>query len=84
MIRVTRFDGTVLFINANAIKSVQAAPDTVITLLNDQDRFMVRERRDTVIQAILAYQRFVHQPLSGEETAAMERFILDAHTDINE
>ncbi|RLT34427.1 MAG: flagellar protein FlbD [Chloroflexi bacterium] len=84
MIRVTRFDGSVLFINANAIKSVQAAPDTIITLLNDQDRFMVREARDVVIQAILTYQRYVHQPLSGDATTAMERFILDAQTDINE
>ncbi|GBL18389.1 hypothetical protein LBMAG37_00680 [Anaerolineae bacterium] len=84
MIRVTRFDGTVLFINANAIKSIQAAPDTIITLLNDQDRYMVRESRETVVQAILTYQRYVHQPLSGDATTAMERFILDAQSDINE
>ena len=51
---------------------------------NDTFDGSMRERRDTVIQAILSYQRFVHQPLSGEETAAMERFILEAHTDINE
>lgn len=84
MIRVTRFDGSVLFINANAIKSIQAAPDTIITLLNDQDRFMVRESRDAVVQAILTYQRYVHQPLSADATMAMERFILDAQMDINE
>jgi|GEM_PF-1197246 uncharacterized protein YlzI (FlbEa/FlbD family) len=84
MVRVTRFDGSVVFINANAIKSIQAAPDTIITLLNDQDRFMVRESRDVVVQAILTYQRYVHQPLSEDETMAMERFILDAQMDIDE
>jgi flagellar protein FlbD len=41
MIKVTRLNDSVLMINADMIQSLQATPDTVITLTNnDSARFM--------------------------------------------
>ncbi len=36
MIRVTRFNGTKIYLNAELIQSVEGTPDTVITLTNNK------------------------------------------------
>jgi len=56
MITVTRLDKRVVVINAEMIKMVEAAPDTIITLLNG-DTLMVRETVDQVVERAIDYAR---------------------------
>ena len=59
MIKVTRLNDSVLVINADMIQSVQATPDTLITLSNN-DKIMVKEPIEEVSQRIVDYQRAVY------------------------
>jgi flagellar protein FlbD len=61
MIRLTRFNGTNFYINAEMIQTVEGTPDTVITLTNNT-KIVVRERAEAVIERIIDYQRAVHNP----------------------
>ncbi len=68
MIRVTRFNGTQIYLNAELIQSVEGTPDTVITLTN-QIKIVVKDEPKAVVNAIIAYQQQVHTPImqSGEK-----------------
>lgn len=61
MVRVTRLNGAEIVVNAGAIESLEATPDTVVRLVNGR-RLAVRETVDEVIEKVIAYQREVHQP----------------------
>jgi flagellar protein FlbD len=61
MISITRFNGTIISINADLIQSVEGTPDTVITLTNNV-KVVVREKPQEVIRKIITYQRLVHNP----------------------
>jgi flagellar protein FlbD len=61
MINLTRFNGTTYYLNAELIQSVEATPDTVITLTNNV-KVVVKESAAMVIKSILEYQRLVHNP----------------------
>ena len=52
MIKVTRFNNSVLLINAENIQSVEANPDTVITFIN-RDRLLVKEPVEEVTHRIV-------------------------------
>lgn len=69
MIQVTRFNNSVLLINAENIQSVEANPDTIITFVN-RDRIMVKERAEEVSQRIVQYRRIVQQPTAGGDDFA--------------
>jgi len=56
MIPVTRLDKRVVVINVEMIKMVEAAPDTIITLING-DTLMVRESVDEVVRLAVDYAR---------------------------
>ncbi|MDA8217880.1 MAG: flagellar FlbD family protein [Dehalococcoidales bacterium] len=56
MIRVTRMDGTTLFLNSDLIESVEATPDTVVRLTT-QKRIIVRESPRRVVSLIIGYRR---------------------------
>jgi len=63
MIKVTRLRATVpeLVINAELIETVEANPDTVITLTTG-NRIIVQESVDEVIRRVVEYRRAIHQP----------------------
>lgn len=61
MVTVTRLDGSVVVLNAELIESIEAVPDTVITLVN-QRKVVVREPAEVVVERVLAYQRAVRGP----------------------
>lgn len=64
MIQVTRLNGSELTLNADLIETIEATPDTVITLSNEH-RWVVRERVDEVIDRVVAYKRRIYAgPLS--------------------
>jgi flagellar protein FlbD len=58
MIKVTRLNGEEFVINAELIRFVESRPDTYITMTTD-DRFLVRESVDEVIQLSVDYARSV-------------------------
>ena len=55
MIRVTRLNGTETVINAELIESVEATPDTVISLTTGH-RYVVHESVAEVVARVLAYR----------------------------
>jgi flagellar protein FlbD len=56
MIKVTRLNDSILVINVDMIRSLQAIPETVITFTNN-DKIMVKEPLEEVSQRIVEYQR---------------------------
>lgn len=69
MINLTRLNGSTYFLNAELIQSVEATPDTVITLTNDI-KVIVKEPASIVINSIIEYQRLVHNPEIMQFTGA--------------
>ncbi len=66
MIELTRLNGKKLILNADLIESVEATPDTVITLLNGH-KYVVEESADKVIELILEYKRKIFHGKIKEE-----------------
>lgn len=56
MIKVTRFDRSELYVNAELIEFIEATPDTVITTTTGK-KVVAREPVDEVIKRIVAYRR---------------------------
>jgi len=71
MIKVTRFNNSVLLINAENIQSVEANPDTVITFIN-RDRLLVKEPVEEVTHRIVAYRRVIQAPAECTEPVFAE------------
>ncbi len=72
MVRVHRFDGSELVVNADLIEMIEATPDTVITLTTGK-KIVVRDSVDEVVSAVIAYKQVValgpRKP-AGEDAAA--------------
>ena len=62
MIKVTKFDGREIYLNAEHILQVEATPDTVITLTVG-DSLLVKENPEEVIERIIDYRQRVNQPI---------------------
>lgn len=58
MIQLTRLNNARLAVNCDLIKYVEAAPDTVITLLNGE-KLVVRETPEQVIERVRDFRRSV-------------------------
>lgn len=56
MIRITRLNGEVYWLNPHLIESVAGTPDTTITLTTGK-KLVVREKPEEVLEAIVAYRR---------------------------
>ena len=63
LIKVTRLRAKEpeLVINAELIETVEANPDTVITLTTG-NRIIVKEDPDEIIRRVVAYRRSIHRP----------------------
>ena len=55
MIELTRLNGRTMMLNSDLIKSAEASPDTMLTLINGE-KLIVREEIDAVVEKILAYR----------------------------
>jgi flagellar protein FlbD len=60
VIRVTRLNGSNVYVNAEFIQFVESTPDTVITLTNEV-KLVVKESPEDVISEIVSYRREVFQ-----------------------
>jgi flagellar protein FlbD len=56
MIKVTRLDHSELVVNAELIETVEATPDTVITLTSGK-KLVVSEHVDEIIRRVMEYRR---------------------------
>ena len=57
MIVLHRLNGKEFVLNAEQIKFVESTPDTVITLIVDDEKFMVKEPVDEVLRKVIEYKR---------------------------
>ena len=55
MIELTRLNGIPILLNSDLIKTAEASPDTMITLINGE-KLIVREERSEVLDRVLAYR----------------------------
>lgn len=58
MIKLSRLDGREFVLNALLVETVDAVPDTLITLTNGR-KYVVRESVDEVLDKTRAYHRSV-------------------------
>ena len=81
MIQLTRLNNARLALNCDLIKYVEAAPDTVITLLNGE-KLVVRESSEEVIERVRDFRRSVataraaqseglREPAAADESPAL-------------
>jgi len=54
MIEVTRLNGSKLMINAALIETIEATPDTIITLITGK-KIIIKETPQTVVQRAVKY-----------------------------
>ena len=56
MIEVTRFSGAAMVLSADLIETVEATPDTVITLTSGK-KLLVKEPVDEVVRRVIEFRR---------------------------
>lgn len=61
MIKVNRLDDREIVVNAELIETVEATPDTIITLTTGK-KIIARDPVDEVIQKVIAYRRAIASP----------------------
>jgi len=55
MIELTRLNGNPMILNSDLIKTAEASPDTMLTLINGE-KLIVREQTAEVVDKVLAYR----------------------------
>jgi flagellar protein FlbD len=55
MIELTRLNGRAIMLNSDLIKTAEASPDTMLTLINGE-KVIVREEPAEVMERIVAYR----------------------------
>lgn len=55
MIELTRLNGQPMMVNSDLIKTAEASPDTMLTLINGE-KLIVREGLDEVTERVLGYR----------------------------
>jgi len=79
MIKVTKFSGVEVALNAELIETIEATPDTVITLTNGK-KLMVKEPVDEIVERVIAYKRRVLWRVEGaaaEEEDGSQRAVIE-------
>jgi flagellar protein FlbD len=70
MVALTRLNGHRFFVNCDLIKCSEAAPDTVLALVNGE-KLVMTETPEQVMQAILAYRAEVLRRAWPEAASAL-------------
>ena len=55
MIELTRLNGANMVLNSDLIKTAEASPDTMLTLINGE-KLIVRETLDQVVERVIGYR----------------------------
>lgn len=64
MIKLTRFNGAAFYLNITHIETVEATPDTVITLFNDR-KYIVKDSAESIAERVSAFYQNVHPAVSA-------------------
>lgn len=67
VIFITRTNGSRLYINPEHIQTVEATPDTVVTLL-DSKKLIVRETPEEIADRFIEYRRKVMSPFISTQS----------------
>ena len=67
MIALRRLNNQAIMVNPDLIESLEATPDTVVTLTSG-NKLIVRNSMEEIREEIIEFQRRIHQP--GPTTAA--------------
>jgi len=59
VIRITKFDGSKVMLNPEQIQTIEATPDTVITLTTGI-QLLVRDKVDDLVSAFREYKKHIH------------------------
>lgn len=62
MIKVTRFNDSTFWINADLIETIEDTPDTVITLTTGR-KFIVKEDAENIRNLVLSYKKGIFSGL---------------------
>lgn len=65
MIKLTRLNGQPLTLNAELIETVEACPNTVVNLATN-NRYLVRESVDEVVEKVIEYRKRVNVDKSAQ------------------
>jgi flagellar protein FlbD len=66
MIVLHRLNDSEFILNDHHIETIEATPDSVITLTNEK-KYVVRESTDDIINKIIAYQREIHKKMNAKD-----------------
>ena len=55
MIELTRLNGNPMLLNSDLIKTAEASPDTMLTLINGE-KLIVREELNEVLERVMVYR----------------------------
>lgn len=72
MIRLTRLNGTEFYINADQIQSVEASPDSHITLVNGQ-RYVAAEPAEVIVERVIEYQQRIREERASARITPLRR-----------
>jgi len=71
MIKLTKLDGSEMYINPDLIETIEETPDTHITLMNS-NRYLVRESARRVVDRIVVFKaRIIHRA----ETCQRQKYL---------
>jgi len=71
MIALNRLNNQPIMVNADLIETLEATPDTVVTLTSG-NKLIVRDTPEEIAAKIIEYKRRIHAPppiLNGDEDA---------------
>jgi flagellar protein FlbD len=72
MIQLTKLNGHQIVLNSDLIEFIEETPDTIITLTNN-DKLVVTDRMDAIIDKIVCYRRMVAGLVEAEYERRLTR-----------
>jgi flagellar protein FlbD len=70
MIQLHRLNGKPLVVNSDNIKFIESTPDTLLTLMTSDEKLMVKESVNEVIEKVIEYKRqWLWKPLEEQRKA---------------
>lgn len=76
MIKLTRLDGSEMYLNPDLIELIEESPDTHITLLNG-NRFLVLEKTVVITESIVVFKaKIMRRALTGLNQGFLRKHLL--------
>jgi len=72
MIQLTKLNNQPFAVNADLIKFVEQAPDTVLTLISGE-KIVVRETAEEVIRRVVEFRRIILEGIAGSRCVGVDK-----------